>query len=396
MSVKEGKDTQEGLKLYNKGEFLASTKFFLKSINDAIAKKQKPAAHDFNYLACAIYALKDFKQATRFFNEAVKLKPESISYRRNLGLLHYRLGEFGKAKEHLDVCLRKNQRDVIVLDAYAAFSYKVSNKENSFKYGRRSLRIKDEDSCTKEQLRVFAREKWQLNKVEIPPFNTKNRKSNIISYSLWGQSNFYLEGAILNAQLVPVIFPNWTARFYCEETVPQNIIEKLKSYGAEIVMIPKTELAYYGLFWRFLVVNDPKVERYLIRDCDSVPTCQERLAVDEWIESRKRFHIIRDYYTHTELILAGLWGGIGGALPNIKMAFDAFYKKNQRERTIDQIFLRRCIWPLIRDDCLTHDEYFSFGTSVRGFSDKCRNHSLMHVGQSWKGIYDLEKAIKEV
>ena len=389
MSV-EGKETKEGLAKYNGGDFRGAIDLFLASINKDKREKGKAQAHDFNYLACCLYALKDFKQALTFFDEAVKHKPDSISYRRNLGLLAYRTGDYKRACEHLDVCLKHNPKDFIVLDAYASFFHKTQGHDKSVEAGRKSLSIKNEEACNKKQLQAFKKQSWVLKKINVPEFKIDNPAVNIISYSLWGSSDVYVQGAIRNSQIVRAVFPSWTCRFYCEETVPHNALEELRKNDAQVIMMKKTDKAYYGLFWRFLVANDSKVERYLIRDADSLLTCQERLAVDEWIESKELFHLIRNYYTHTELILAGLWGGIRGALPNIQAGIDSFYKINQKERTIDQVFLRRCVWPLIKDNHLVHDDYYSFGKNVKSFSNLCLNHPAMHIGQNWRATLKLK------
>lgn len=48
-----------------------------------------------------------------------------------------------------------------------------------------------------------------------------------------------------------------------------------------------------GMFWRWLVAEDPDVERFLIRDVDSRLNEREARAVDEWILSGKAYHIMR-------------------------------------------------------------------------------------------------------
>lgn len=71
----------------------------------------------------------------------------------------------------------------------------------------------------------------------------------------------------------------------------------------------------YGLFWRFLVEDDRDVDIYVCRDADSVPTIRERVAVQDWLNSGQPFHVMRDFLTHSELVLAGLWGRIAAIFP---------------------------------------------------------------------------------
>jgi hypothetical protein len=135
----------------------------------------------------------------------------------------------------------------------------------------------------------------------------------------------------------------------------------LATEGGQLRNVTGLPRLKYGTFWRFLVAEDPDIDRYLVRDCDSVVNVRERLAVDEWIESGKHFHVMRDNYTHCELVLAGLWGGVAGALPGIGRSFCAYVEKDFVRRTFDQDFLRDIVWPTIRQSVLTHDSQFAFG-----------------------------------
>ncbi|HSV58206.1 MAG TPA: hypothetical protein VLJ19_04840 [Variovorax sp.] len=113
--------------------------------------------------------------------------------------------------------------------------------------------------------------------------------------------------------------------------------------------------------WRFLVADDPEVTRFLIRAADSLLSEREQMAVQAWTESLYWFHHLRDYFTHTELILAGLWGGCRGVLPPLKPLM-VHWLARQRDLTrfADQIFLREEVWPLLRQSVLNHDEIFGF------------------------------------
>jgi ATP synthase protein I len=66
--------------------------------------------------------------------------------------------------------------------------------------------------------------------------------------------------------------------------------------------------------WRFLALDDPLAHRILFRDADSVISRREAGAVEQWIASGKRFHMMRDWGSHTALILAELWGVASSSL----------------------------------------------------------------------------------
>jgi hypothetical protein len=68
-------------------------------------------------------------------------------------------------------------------------------------------------------------------KEAIAQFPTSNEK-RVVSYGLYGSNPKYTIGAVRNSELVHVWFPGWVARFYCDDTVPPDIIKTLKKNGA--------------------------------------------------------------------------------------------------------------------------------------------------------------------
>ena len=182
-------------------------------------------------------------------------------------------------------------------------------------------------------------------------------KRRVIGFSLWGSHPRYLRGALHNALLAPRLYPGWTCRFFVEPAVDGALRDALCEAGAEVVVDPRTDLPH-RLCRRFEVADDPEVGLFVSRDCDSVISEREALAVAEWIASGKRFHIMRDWWSHLDLIQAGMWGGTAGAIPSIKDLIDAYRPGLVETAHWDQWFLRDTIWPLIRDDVLVHDRLF--------------------------------------
>jgi hypothetical protein len=50
-------------------------------------------------------------------------------------------------------------------------------------------------------------------------------------------------------------------RFYTDGSVPIEITDRLKGMKAEIVRVDNTKGGTAGMFWRFLVADDPTVHR---------------------------------------------------------------------------------------------------------------------------------------
>ncbi len=193
----------------------------------------------------------------------------------------------------------------------------------------------------------------------------------VISFSLWGQSKQYCCGAIANARLAPKLFPGWTCRFYCADDVPKRVVDDLKAEGAEI-MPEHTGVGFVGLFWRLKVADDVYVDRFIVRDTDSRLTPRDAACVKEWEESGLPFHIIRDCESHGGWILGATFGMVNSFLPEVchttmqellvefwedwyvGLTEHGYESDRGKFYGVDQEFLSRKIWNLIRDNHLAH------------------------------------------
>lgn len=187
----------------------------------------------------------------------------------------------------------------------------------------------------------------------------------IISFSVWGSNPKYAEAAYQNLLLQPKIYPDWTCRFYIDETVPIGLRTKLEQ-GAEVVMMPKSD-GNYGLFWRFEPLKDTTIERFIVRDSDSRINIREAAAVKEWEESGKEFHIMRDHEQHGAYICGGMWGATSEFINRIKSVYDLelknyllsltfleLFKPRGKYFNTDQPFLWKYIWPRIINSHIAH------------------------------------------
>jgi hypothetical protein len=210
------------------------------------------------------------------------------------------------------------------------------------------------------------------------------RSQNIIAYSLWGNNPRYIVPLLENLTLAPHLFPAWTIRAYVDSSVPEDVLGRLKRGGADIVdKSSEGEAPFYArLLWRFEVVNDPSVRRFLVRDADSLLTVKERVAVDAWLASDTYFHLMRDFCTHTDLMLAGLWGGVANVLPDLKELWRAYRSPTLLGRTADQRFLADMVWPTVSQSCLIHDSIFTGCLGSIAFPPHGALLPGHHVGQN--------------
>jgi hypothetical protein len=179
-------------------------------------------------------------------------------------------------------------------------------------------------------------------------------KENIISFSLWGNEKMYVEGALENLKLAPEIYPGWKVRIYVDDSVARSTLELLHKNGADIRLVQNPRGSFDGMYWRFLVNDDRDVDRFIIRDLDSRLNFREQAAVNEWIESGKTYHIMRDHPNHIYAIQGGMWGGKAN---NIKIWPLTEQWGQYNSYLCDQLFLQQIFYPKIKDDSLVHDPY---------------------------------------
>ena len=179
----------------------------------------------------------------------------------------------------------------------------------------------------------------------------------IISFSVFGDSSVYLEGALRNVRLASTVYPGWTARVYCSHEIPNSLITRMQQEGAEIIHKRRVS-AVDGTFWRFLPLADPKLDAVIVRDVDSRINEREKAAVEEWLASGRSLHIMRDHPLHKVPIMAGMWGGRGGCVPDMEQLIQRWNLWQSKGQ--DQDFLRDVIYPRFEDDCVVHSNLFEY------------------------------------
>lgn len=204
----------------------------------------------------------------------------------------------------------------------------------------------------------------------------------VISFSLWGSNPVYTVGAIRNAELAKELFPDWKCIFYCFNSVPQEIVEKLKAMDNTIVRFVDSDGDNRGMFNRFLPAGEEGIEYYISRDTDSRLSTREKIAVNAWILSGKDFHIMRDHPYHGTAIMGGMWGIKGGLIKGIEQKIQVF--KATSDKGQDQTFLAKVIYPYIQNEQLSylvHDPFFE----NKPFPLECKrgleNNGVWFIGQ---------------
>lgn len=183
-------------------------------------------------------------------------------------------------------------------------------------------------------------------------------KKKIISFSLWGNNPKYVIGAIRNAELGNKYFPGWICRFYIGTSTltrcPHDIL-LLKSLDNVEIITMEEEGDWTGMFWRFYPIADMDIHVMISRDADARLSHRDFVAVNEWLKSPNKFHIIRDHPYHSFKIMGGMWGAKVGILQDMRSLIEVYDRESYWQ--IDQNFLAEVIYPRIKDDAFIHDEF---------------------------------------
>jgi hypothetical protein len=125
--------------------------------------------------------------------------------------------------------------------------------------------------------------------------------------------------------------------------------------------------------WRFEAIDEPDVEIMISRDTDTRILFREKMAVEEWINSNKIFHIMRDHPWHTSKIMGGMFGT--RKIPDIiswKEIMNEFIQEGNYD--YDQKFLNEYIYPVIANDVMIH-------ASFNKFESNCKNFPINYIKQ---------------
>jgi hypothetical protein len=212
----------------------------------------------------------------------------------------------------------------------------------------------------------------------------------VISFSVFGPEAKYLNGAIRNAHLAKEYFPEWLTSFYVAKSIPNQVLKELTKV-ADSVNLENETSNLSGMFWRFQEVAKLENSRVIVRDVDSRLSKRDAMAVEEWENSQKSLHIIRDHPMHNAPILGGLWG----VIPQSLYEFGALLKEKKPVGYYgeDQEFLWKNVYKVLQKDKFVHDEFFLREKNKNIIKNRRRNFE--YLGESFNEDEDFERARRD-
>ena len=150
----------------------------------------------------------------------------------------------------------------------------------------------------------------------------------VFSFAFYGnpksskhQSRGYFEGIRANLDAISSFYNrDWSVRLYHNIGSKNPLMDDLCSLACandRLDLCPVNQQPHpllanavhmFPMIWRFFPTLDSQVDVFMSRDLDSVVKLREVEAVEEWLESGKTLHVMRDHPQHTAHMLGGLWG----------------------------------------------------------------------------------------
>jgi hypothetical protein len=196
----------------------------------------------------------------------------------------------------------------------------------------------------------------------------------VISFSLYGNDPIYTIGCVRNAEIKNQIMSDWEMWVYHDKSVNEIILSKLLVLGVKLI---DTDIdVKFGRLWRFLPSSESDVDYFISRDTDSRLSMRDVVSTEEWINSGKEFHIVREHpLGHHWWMNAGMWGCKKGSVINIKKLMEDYslISTNSNDKFFDQYFLEQVIYPLTKNKSLIHAEF----CDLEGISTNIKRDRLL-------------------
>ena len=146
----------------------------------------------------------------------------------------------------------------------------------------------------------------------------------VVAFSFYGDKSSaehklrgYFDGIQNNLLLVLLHYPGWSMRLYHDIAPGDQLMSRLCNIACSnsnidlcyVNNLPGTPVenasSIFAMNWRFFPSLDPQVDMMVSRDLDSLISGREAAAVEEWLESDKQVHVMRDHPAHGTVMLGG-------------------------------------------------------------------------------------------
>ena len=169
----------------------------------------------------------------------------------------------------------------------------------------------------------------------------------------------YTKGMIENARILHMRFPDARIQIYAADDVPTDILQHLSDMPRVKIQREANKRGILNMFDRFKAIDDPDCSIMFVRDADSRPHDRDIACIEDFLQSKKSLHIIRDHLYHGPIAIpGGLWGiRKSGLREPMRVTLAKWLRSTTRlvKKGDDQTFLRDRIYPLLKSNAMIHD-----------------------------------------
>ncbi len=200
----------------------------------------------------------------------------------------------------------------------------------------------------------------------------------IISYSLWGNDDRYLQPLLENFELAKQFFADWQIIVYISSSTNREYKNLLIQKGAIVYDCgesPDTR----GAFWRFKAIDMQHAEAIIFRDADSPLTQRDSILVQHWLQSNKDFYLCRDHPHHVRPITCGLWGVKNAGIQKIN--YIASFDPKYSEYGDDEKYLAQAVYLKHRKDFMVFAPYLLYRDEINEPIQLKRENAKDYLGR---------------
>ena len=205
----------------------------------------------------------------------------------------------------------------------------------------------------------------------------------IISFCLYGTKDIYYQGLIKNIHIITSKLPDFLTYVYYGRDITEDRVKTLRELSDKVVLIPTNKLGAINTLDRLNPIKSDDTEIFFCRDADSRIYERDLWCMKQFIDSEKSVHCIRDHCWHKSKLMAGTIGFKVKRIKNlekIRKELNIFcYHQKQGEYGIDEYFLGKVIYPLIKDDLYLHTSITAFESEEYNLIDY-ENNGFNFVG----------------
>jgi hypothetical protein len=190
------------------------------------------------------------------------------------------------------------------------------------------------------------------------------------SFCIYNPHNpLYYNGLLENIEMIHKHFPTAYTYVYVGNDVPDWFVIELRAREKmQHVIVRFTKvIGAANMVYRFFAIDEPEVDIMFCRDADSRVHWKDRWAINSFLNSNARCHVIRDNVQHQTAIMGGIWG-----------------MRKVNGLSIRRLYTEYLNTPDNHDHGVGHDQNFL----IDKVYPKLQNSVLIHTSQVWKRYKD--------